>query len=81
MGHDEEIVCLSFEPQLHVLATGSMDKTCKLWDLEQGKMLMDLAGHQGEIISLSFTTEGDRVLTGSFDGTAKIWDLRSGICV
>lgn len=44
-GHSEEIVCISFEPQLHIIATGSMDKSSKLWDVETGKMLMDLVSH------------------------------------
>ncbi len=36
-GHATEIVCLSFDPHGTVVATGSMDNTAKLWDVETGK--------------------------------------------
>ena len=29
-------VCLSFNPSSSLIATGSMDTTCKLWDVEKG---------------------------------------------
>ena len=32
-----EIVCLNFDQQGIMLATGSMDQVGKLWDLEKGK--------------------------------------------
>jgi len=35
-GHATEIVCLSFNPQGNIIATGSMDNTAKLWDVDTG---------------------------------------------
>jgi len=64
-----------------ILATGSMDNTAKLWDVETGKELVTLKGHNGEIISLNFSSEGDRVITGSFDNTARVWDVQTGQCI
>ena len=31
-----EIVCLSFDPHGMLVATGSMDNTAKIWDVETG---------------------------------------------
>ena len=35
-------VCLGFNPSSSVIATGSMDTTCKLWDVEKGVELVTL---------------------------------------
>ncbi len=35
-GHATEIVCLSFDPLGTTIATGSMDNSAKLWDVETG---------------------------------------------
>ncbi|NXB04046.1 DAW1 factor, partial [Cnemophilus loriae] len=77
-GHSAEIVCLSFNPQSTLLATGSMDTTAKLWDLEKGEEVATLSGHSAEIIALSFNTTGDRIITGSFDHTVGVWDVGTG---
>ncbi|NXX69596.1 DAW1 factor, partial [Spizella passerina] len=71
-------VCLSFNPQSTLLATGSMDTTAKLWDLEKGEEVASLNGHSAEIIALSFNTTGDRIITGSFDHTVAVWDVGTG---
>uniref|UniRef100_A0A672R8A6 Dynein assembly factor with WD repeat domains 1 n=1 Tax=Sinocyclocheilus grahami TaxID=75366 RepID=A0A672R8A6_SINGR len=61
------------------VATGSFDKTCKLWSAETGKCFYTFRGHTAEIIiSLSFNTMGDHLVTGSFDHTAILWDVSSG---
>ncbi|NXC52798.1 DAW1 factor, partial [Aleadryas rufinucha] len=77
-GHSAEIVCLSFNPQSTLLATGSMDTTAKLWDLEKGEEVATLSGHSAEIITLSFNTTGDKIITGSFDHTVAVWDVGTG---
>lgn len=49
-GHATEIVCLSFDPNGAVVATGSMDNTARLWDVETGECLHTLLGHTAEVI-------------------------------
>lgn len=73
-----EIVCLSFDPTGFLVATGSMDGTAKIWDVETGTEMFTLSGHSAEIVSLHFNSDGDSILTGSFDNTAKIWDVSTG---
>ncbi|KAL4648508.1 dynein assembly factor with WDR repeat domains 1 isoform X1 [Arapaima gigas] len=64
------------------VATGSFDKTCKLWCVETGQCYHTYRGHTAEIVSeivaLSFNTEGNQLVTGSFDHTAALWDVASG---
>jgi len=53
-GHQTEIVCVSFSPQSDLIATGSMENTAKLWDVEYGTERGTLYGHSAEIVSLHF---------------------------
>ncbi len=71
-------MAISFDPNGLLVATGSMDCTAKLWDVEIGKIHSTLKQHDGELVSLHFSSEGDLILTGSFDKTAVIWDARIG---
>ncbi len=64
-----------------MIATGSMDNTARLWDVETGECLHTLLGHTAEIVSLDFDTQGQRIITGSFDNTVKVWDVRNGRCI
>ncbi len=60
------------------IATGSFDKTCKLWSTESGKCFHTFKGHNAEIVCLSFNPQSTVIATGSMDNTAKLWDIESG---
>jgi WD40 repeat protein len=73
-GHATEIVCLSFNPHGTMIATGSMDNTARLWDVEAGDCLHTLLGHTAEIVSLTLIRKGNiLIITGSFDHTVQVW--------
>uniref|UniRef100_A0A3B4ZLJ2 Uncharacterized protein n=1 Tax=Stegastes partitus TaxID=144197 RepID=A0A3B4ZLJ2_9TELE len=76
--HSLMVVCLAFNPQSTLVATGSMDTTAKLWDVENGEEVATLAGHTAEVLSLCFNTVGNQLVTGSFDHTVAVWDVASG---
>lgn len=69
---------MSFNPHGTMIATGSMDNTSRLWDVETGECLHTLLGHTAEIVSLDFDTQGQRIITGSFDNSVRVWDVRTG---
>lgn len=55
IGHNNIVYCLSFNnPYGDRVATGSFDKTAKIWSVEDGSCLKTLWGHEKEIVSLSF---------------------------
>ncbi|XP_033085861.1 dynein assembly factor with WDR repeat domains 1 isoform X4 [Trachypithecus francoisi] len=60
------------------IATGSFDKTCKLWSVETGKCYHTFRGHTAEIVCLSFNPQSTLVATGSMDTTAKLWNIQNG---
>jgi platelet-activating factor acetylhydrolase IB subunit alpha len=63
------------------LASGSRDKTIKLWDAQSGQMLRNLAGHDNWIRALVFHPSGKYLLSAADDKTIRVWDLATGRCM
>jgi WD40 repeat protein len=61
-----------------ILATGSADKTVKLWDFQTGQELKTFLGHSEVVISIAFSPDGKLLASGSSDETIKLWDIASG---
>jgi WD40 repeat protein len=61
-----------------LLASGSEDKTVKLWDVASGRELRTLCGHSSFVLSVAFSPDGRILASGSWDGTVKLWDVASG---
>jgi platelet-activating factor acetylhydrolase IB subunit alpha len=61
------------------VATGSRDKTIKLWD-SAGQCLRTLVGHDNWIRGLAFSPNGKFLLSVSDDKTMRVWDLKMGRC-
>ena len=65
----------------HLLASGSADRTIKLWNWQTGECLKTLQGHKSWIWSVSFSPDGQWLASGSYDKTAKVWQMSTGECV
>ncbi|TWI80559.1 WD40 repeat protein [Lacibacter cauensis] len=79
VGHTDDITLLKFSPDGRILASGSKDKTIKLWDVQTGKLLADLKGHADDILSIEFNRQGTRLLsTADLDTTAILWNVQTG---
>ena len=48
-GHQDSVLSVAFDPQGGTLASGSADKTVKLWEARSGKLLRTLEGHQDTV--------------------------------
>ncbi|HET6974680.1 MAG TPA: AAA-like domain-containing protein [Pyrinomonadaceae bacterium] len=73
--HTNEVMSFSFSPNGKTLATGSVDRTVKLWDLDSGKYLRTILGHGGWVTALHFSADGRYLLSGDADGLIKVWDM------
>jgi len=74
-GHSNEVLSFAFSPDGKTLATGSVDRTMKLWDMATGTELRTILGHGAWVTSLHFSADGQYLLSGDSDGLIKMWDL------
>ena len=75
-GHNEEVRCVAFSPDGKIIASGSTDRSAKLWDVEKKSLMHSLTGHNGFVHSLAFSPTGQFLATGDGDGRFFVWDLR-----
>lgn len=80
-GHEEQVFTHQGHPFLSILASGSLDASVIVWDLESRSPLHTLRGHEDYIFDLAFDPTGRRLASASEDCAVRIWDLDSGVCV
>jgi len=77
-GHASFVSSLAISPAGDVLASGSWDKTIKVWELETGALIGTLTGHSDRVNSVAISCDGKLLVSGSSDETIKFWNLQSG---
>jgi WD40 repeat protein len=78
-GHTATVRSVAFSPDGTTLASGSKDKTIKLWDVATGTKLRTLSGHEKIVNSVAFSPDGAKLASGSdFPGSIKLWEVASG---
>jgi WD40 repeat protein len=77
-GHELAVVCIAVSPDSNYVATGSKDKSAKLWDLRSGREVRSFLGHEATISTLKFSSDGKTLITGSRDNTVRGWDVLTG---
>jgi WD domain, G-beta repeat len=89
-GHDSRVWSVIFSPNRELLASGSDDKTIRLWNLENGVCLYTLPLQQLEetsaadsnietdnrVFSISFSPDGSLLASSGSGKEIKIWDLQ-----
>ena len=58
-----------------MLASGSRDKTIRLWDAVGGQPLATLEGHEDRVHSVVFSPAGRILASRSEDVTVRLWDI------
>jgi len=63
------------------IASGSRDKTIKIWETATGQSIMTLTGHDNWVRDLQFHPSGKFLISTSDDKSIRIWDLTQGRAV
>ena len=81
-GHSGYVWSVAFHPTANLLATGSRDRTAKLWHFSpdgsaenniSAVCVATLEGHSSDVRSVAFHPTANLLATGSTDNTAKLW--------
>ena len=79
-GHSNCVVALAYSPDGKTLASGSNDKTIRLWDVASGDCKMGLRGHAGRVNAIAYSPNGETLASASDDTTIRLWHVVSGVC-
>lgn len=80
-GHKRGVWCVRFGRAERVLATGSGDKTVKLWSLDDFACLKTFEGHTNSVLRVDFLNAGMQLVSAASDGLVKLWNVRDEECV
>ncbi|OQR91657.1 hypothetical protein ACHHYP_04492 [Achlya hypogyna] len=84
--HDGIVLDLLNLESLETLASASMDKSIRLWDVNTGKHKQQLDGHMKGVRALAYSSEYRFLVSAGFDFDALVWnpyvwDIRNFACM
>jgi len=78
LGHKDYVGTVFFSPDGTLLASGSHDKTFKIWSMETGKETVSSGYLPEKVAKLAFTPDGNRIAAICGNGMTYIFDAMSG---
>uniref|UniRef100_A0A183CAW9 WD_REPEATS_REGION domain-containing protein n=1 Tax=Globodera pallida TaxID=36090 RepID=A0A183CAW9_GLOPA len=77
-GHGEPVLSVQFSPDGSCLASGSGDRTVRLWDLHTNLPKQTLSGHSDWVLCIGWSPDGRALASACKSGVVRVWDARSG---
>ncbi|VDO20398.1 unnamed protein product [Haemonchus placei] len=78
LSHNEEITCFAAIAQGTLVATGSNDQSCKLWQIDSGYLTQVLVGHEGRVTCVALSEDERLVISGAEDKKVIVWNVSTG---
>src|SRR5262249_8239345 len=79
MAHQEGVSCLAFTTDGQQLASGSFDRTVRVWPAmaPPNSAMLSYEGHRDAVWALALSNDGKWTATGSRDGTIRLYERRT----
>jgi len=76
--HVADVMAVAVNPQdPNIFATGSCDKTVRVWDVRRPRSVRTFEGHSSDVNDVVFFPSGMTIGSGSDDSSCRLFDLRS----
>jgi WD40 repeat protein len=76
-GHYASVKCVTFSPDGRFAATGSADKTIKLWETEHGREIRSYLGNKGSVWVLEFSPDGKLLASIDESYNLSLWEVET----
>ena len=80
-GHLGGVMSVKYNFDGSKIASGSEDKSTRVWDGNSGALVKTMDGHSGMVTSVNFSRDGCKLASGSFDKMVKVWMVETGSCI
>lgn len=77
-GHSLPVACLDVSHDNTIVATGSADKTIKVWGLDFGNIQRSFHAHSECVTQVCFVRDTHYLVSTARDGSLKLWDTDKG---
>jgi eukaryotic-like serine/threonine-protein kinase len=77
--HPRQVLSVAVSPDGRMAVTGCADGVIRLWDLESGRRLNEIAGQQGTVNAVAFVPGRAAFVSGGATGSVAVWDVHSGL--
>jgi WD40 repeat protein/tRNA A-37 threonylcarbamoyl transferase component Bud32 len=77
-GHVNQLTQVAFSPDGTRLASASLDRTVRVWDLGTSRSPLKLGGHLLPVRAVAFSPDARIVASAGADGLVFLWDANTG---
>ncbi len=74
-GHIDDVSAVMWSPDGRQLASSSLDRTVRIWDATEAKLVRVFDGHRRRVTHLAWSAGGRQLYSAGDDGVINVWQL------